>query len=432
VIRMQTPSGGFSYWIGGDEPNLWGTAYATHMLLDAQKVGYAVPQQNIDDAVAFLDQSVGMGQSLKDRYHSYSPGGLAYMHYVLARAGKGRKAEALKLVQQLGRGRGGAEQEQVYLLKAALYLAGDRRFEADLKRPDVSPLTTERKNNWSFFSDLRYRGFMLTIYADLFGAPKDAAGKQLAQLVANGLAAKSRAYHYTTQELVWGVTGLGKIVKEGSKEVTGTLSLAGKAITPDSKQGGDWIWTVGRASERGAVSLKTQSGSQMYMMMNVEGVRENAVWEYGTYGLSVTRQFKDAKGKVVDFSRHALGDLIYVEIKVSNLSRSSVQNVALVDRIPAGWEIENPRLGRGDRPSWVDERRLWRLDHMNLRDDRLEAFGELQGGKTVTVVYAVRAVTAGTYTLPPVKVEAMYDPEKWSRSPGREVRISGPWAGSYL
>ena len=37
IFSMETPSGGFSYWPGGTEPVEWGTAYATHMLLDAKK-----------------------------------------------------------------------------------------------------------------------------------------------------------------------------------------------------------------------------------------------------------------------------------------------------------------------------------------------------------------------------------------------------------
>ena len=37
VLSMQTPSGGFGYWPGATEPLEWATAYATHMLLDAQE-----------------------------------------------------------------------------------------------------------------------------------------------------------------------------------------------------------------------------------------------------------------------------------------------------------------------------------------------------------------------------------------------------------
>ena len=48
-------------------------------------------------------------------------------------------------------------------------------------------------------------------------------------------------------------------------------------------------------------------------------------------------------------------------------------------------------------------------------------------GETGTVVYAVRAVTAGRFTIPPVEAEAMYDPRIWAREGMGKVRIAGPW-----
>ena len=64
---------------------------------------------------------------------------------------------------------------------------------------------------------------------------------------------------------------------------------------------------------------------------------------------------------------------------------------------------------------------------MNLRDDRLEVFGELRSGETRAVVYEVRAVTAGSFTVPDVRAEAMYDPELWARETGQVLDIQGPW-----
>ena len=432
LMRMQTPSGGFSYWIGGDTPNLWGTAYATHMLLDAQKAGYSIPEENLANAVAFIEKRVSMGDDQNTDRHSYTPSGDAYMHYVLARAGKGRKAQAAKALERIKSTTSGSEKERVYMLKAALYLAGDRRFEKDLKNPDVSALVKERKNDWSFYSDLRRRGFMLSVYADLFGKPTDGNGARLVRLVADGLAAQRRSRYYTTQELVWGVTGLGKVVLEGSKKVSGTLMVNGSKRAADDALGTDRIWTVARASERESLTLSTPKGTRLFMVVNSEGVKEGATWEYGANSLMVGRTYRDMDGRVIDFNKHALGDMVYVEISVKNMTRSAIQNVALVDRIPAGWEIENPRLKSGTRPDWVDSDELWAAQHMNLRDDRLEMFGELAPGRSVRVVYAVRAVTAGTFTIPPVEVEAMYDPERWGRSAGREVTIHGPWQDFYL
>jgi hypothetical protein len=70
---------------------------------------------------------------------------------------------------------------------------------------------------------------------------------------------------------------------------------------------------------------------------------------------------------------------------------------------------------------------LWQADHMDLRDDRLEVFGHLDNGEERGVVYAVRAVTAGSFQLPSAEAEAMYDPRHWARVPGGTVEVSGPW-----
>ena len=98
-----------------------------------------------------------------------------------------------------------------------------------------------------------------------------------------------------------------------------------------------------------------------------------------------------------------------------------------MDRIPAGWEIENPRLGRDATAGWLDADDLWQPDHMDLRDDRIELFGHLPRGASRKVVYAARAVTAGRFTIPPVEAEAMYDPRIWAREGMEKVTVYGPW-----
>ena len=60
--------------------------------------------------------------------------------------------------------------------------------------------------------------------------------------------------------------------------------------------------------------------------------------------------------------------------------------------------------------------------------DRVEVFGSVAPGQTVSFVYAVRAVTAGSFTVPPVEAEAMYDPRFWARESGSTALVEGPWA----
>ena len=82
--------------------------------------------------------------------------------------------------------------------------------------------------------------------------------------------------------------------------------------------------------------------------------------------------------------------MVYSRVTLKNNTNETIDNVALVERFPAGWEIENPNLGRGNIPPGLSAN-LWRKEHRNLRDDRVEAFGKLYAGKEVTLVVALRA-----------------------------------------
>lgn len=433
LFSMQTPSGGFAYWPGGIRPAFWGTANATHMLLDARDLGYPVSAQRLGDALDWMERQISnYYEAGQDEW--YGRGAEAYMHIVLAREGRGRKARIENRLAVLSKSTKRWEQERAFMLKAALYLAGDHRWEQDLRQPDVTPISDRRRNGWSFWSDRRTRGFMLSTYVDLFG--RDEGARPLADLVARALQGPSP--RYTTQELVWGITGLGKFIESGTASFDPPelrLALDGgsaRRITPKTtgEETSDRVWEVARASEYAEVELRVPSKDEgkLFLILASEGVRENPDWKTGGEGLRLSRRWLDALGQPIDLSANIdLGQLIYVELSLSNTSPERVANLALVDRVPAGWEIENPRLGRGGGTEWIDTDRQWQADHMNVRDDRLEVFGHLQSGESRQIIYAVRAVTAGDFAIPPVEMEAMYDPRLWAREDGRRVTVRGPW-----
>lgn len=435
VLSMQTPSGGFSYWPGSTAPNAWGTAYATHMLLDAQKLNYPVPQNRLNDALKYLQQTLNSGAVSTYSYHSQRSTE-AYMHYVLALAKRGQKAQMLKLVKETGKSSDGEEAEQRYLLQAGLYLSGDHRYERELKNPDISAISRTRRNSWSFYSDRRRRGFILSVFNDLFG--NDSAGEPLAQVVANALRGQ-RSNYYTTQELSWGITGLGKRVGSKAPDFSPPiLRINGKprksVQTERQSKGSERTWEIYRASEYGSIKLDAskKGSSKLYLLVNSEGVRTDEEPPTGGTGLTVSRRVLATDGAPVALTGegHNLGDLLVVEVTITNDTSERIQNIALVDRLPAGWEVENPRLGRSRVIEWIDKSSLWEVDYMNVRDDRVEYFGALERDDSRRVVYMVRAVTAGQFMLPAVAAEAMYDPTVWARQPGRRIRIKAPWSGS--
>jgi len=77
-----------------------------------------------------------------------------------------------------------------------------------------------------------------------------------------------------------------------------------------------------------------------------------------TYHLTdpmVRRRFLDKNGAPADYSLFKQGDLVVAEITVKAVNES-LDNVAVIDMLPAGFEIENPRLQSRKRISWIGDK----------------------------------------------------------------------------
>lgn len=127
--------------------------------------------------------------------------------------------------------------------------------------------------------------------------------------------------------------------------------------------------------------------------------------------------------------------------------------VLLVDRLPSGLEIDNPRLVEGGDITSLDWLKgTLKPQHTEFRDDRFVAAFDLsakpasassgdgdgeadepESGPVATksstkasaaVAYIVRAVTPGTFLHPAATIEDMYRPERYARSPSGTLAIT--------
>ncbi|QDG51059.1 hypothetical protein FIV42_10030 [Persicimonas caeni] len=428
LLSMQTSQGGFGYWPGARRPDVWGTTIATHTLLDAKKAGYDIPQERLDDALEWLRNQVD------NKNYRWANG---YTQYVLALTGRANKGTIRRAIDRYEAKTRGWKSEQLYLLKAALYLAGDRRYEDDLKSPRLDADSGERTSWRSYYSDLRRKGFQLNVFVDLFG--HDAAGEPLMKAVARGLSEHGYG-RYNTQEVTWGVTGLGKWSKTGSNGIKrAVLKADGKKVPAAVNNSHGVSWSLARAADFGSLEIDVQSKGrktdgrkkgELYLVISSEGVRRKPTVSYGGKGLEVSREFLGTDGQALDKSAHRLGDLAYVRLTVKNTSGRSQQNIALVDRVPAGWEIQNPRHNKNHRAlRALYSKRTWSRDYMDVRDSKIAIFGNLSRYEEAQVVYPVRATLAGEFTVPSVHAESMYDADVWARKKRESITVKGPWSG---
>ena len=463
ILSMQTPQGGFAYWPGGDDPAYWASAYATDFLLDAKAARFEVPEARLNQVLDWMERETARtSERLRDGYRD---DGTAYMLYVLAKADRGQQGRVRAALdrweedrrrleadiasdsrrQSRRAWRRGESDENRLLLEAALFLSGDQRFEQKLREPVLDSLPESRSYGWSFYSARRHRALALAVAADLFG--RDGLGgpgeplDALAQLVAEGLRGQSR--RYTTQELVWGLVGLSRYsASDGpAAQSAGSppeLWIDGRRWDPVAADGAadeqaplSWTWDVPRASERDDIELRLPAREgRLFLQTTSLGVRSGSDQpQPGASGIALRRLFRRADGTLFDPASEsvALGEVVLVALELQNLTGEQITNLAVVDRVAAGFDIENPRFARtGDATlgDWVERDAIWELDHLEVRDDRVELFGSIQPSQKRLFIYQVRATSIGATTAPMPTAEAMYNPEVWARASQTAVTVS--------
>jgi alpha-2-macroglobulin len=430
LFSMQTGQGGFSYWPGQSENTYWGTAYVTHTMLEGIEAGYPIDRDRVDMALDFMEDALTHNPDRIDKKYGYSVAtSEPYMQYVLARAGRGRPKRVKNLLQLKNPKWGDIEDENRYLLKAALYISGDRTYEKDLKNPPVA-INKKRHTGWTFWSSLRTRGMILNVMEDLFPGSGDAEG--LAMTIADNLKQGTSRY-YTTQELSWCVSGLGKRSGSGATSWDEpTLTMAGAVLDPLPKTGDttrETVWMKSGLSAVDMINLKVDNikGGSLFAFVKVEGMKPGVGYDTSAEGLEITRSYFDQGGNSMNLENLKLGDLVFVVLTLENKTGMEVKNIAMVDRLAAGFDVQNPRLNGGYSFPGVDFKDAWNLDYLNIRDDRVEMFGALKPTQKVVAVYAVRAVVGGKYSLPPATAEAMYDPRIHAEIADGKVTIKDPW-----
>jgi len=123
-------------------------------------------------------------------------------------------------------------------------------------------------------------------------------------------------------------------------------------------------------------------------------------------GLTVGRWYMTSQGTPYVEKSYKQTESYVVDLSIA--CNRELRNVVLVDLLPAGFEIENPRLDTSTLPGKISEKGVT-ASYIDVRDDRLVvAFDQLEAG-THHFFYVVRAVTPGMYQQPSVAAECMYD-----------------------
>ena len=407
VTAMQVHDGSFSYWPGGGHSNDWTTVYATHFLLEAKKAGYAVPEATLKAALNAI-ATISRSKRTQDYYYHHTQRVVVkriadkssvYGLYVLALGGVPEKS-----VMNFYRSEKSLlTTDTQFLLAGAFALSGDRRTFNELLPPQFITEDPRRTTGDNFDSPIRANALILNILLET-----DLNNAAIARYMDYLSGVYQRSYWYSTQDAAFTMLAFGKAARMASStKASGTVRVGDKE---HPYKGGNQKIDLNPFGKK--VTITVQGDGRVYYSLVVEGIRTDGKVRAEDKNLQIRREFYNRAGEPANLASMRQNDLVVVKLTV-NSSVDLLENVAISDLLPAGFEIENPRLTETTNYAFIKNASM--PEYMDIRDDRINLYTSFRGGRRQQVFYyLVRAVTQGTFQYAPVVAEAMYNADYYS------------------
>jgi len=436
VFEMQDASGAFGVW-GPYSTDLWLTGYVTDFLTRAKEQGFAVNPQGFNQALDRLQNFIAYAED-------FQKGGedRAYALYVLARNGRAPIGD-LRYYADTRINRFSTPLAKAQL-GAALAMMGDKvRAETAfasaldaLSLPEATGLGGYRAD---YGSDLRDSAALVTLASETRVSNVEAP--KLINVIAKAYTGRS---YTSTQEQAWLLLAANALAEEGKdlKLIVNGAPVVGAVTRAMPAQG----------LLASPLTVANEGTTPVDAVVSVIGSALTAEPPVSK-GFTIERSYYTLDGKQVDLKSAAGGndevkqnERLVAVVKVE--AKEPGGRVLLVDRLPAGFEIDNPHIvDSGDVKALPWLTTSVQPEHSEFRDDRFVAAFNFSGpnvepasdeaestpdgqAKTrwpavsATVAYLVRAVTPGTFVHPAATVEDMYRPEHYARTATGKLTVT--------
>jgi uncharacterized protein YfaS (alpha-2-macroglobulin family) len=188
-----------------------------------------------------------------------------------------------------------------------------------------------------------------------------------------------------------------------------------------------------------ALEFEGERGMPLYYAVSESGFDSEPPKTEVRDGLEIVRSYLDDDGKPL--AEIPLGAEVTVSIRARATGRDFIDNVAIVDLLPGGFEavLQNPaakdRAESEEDPDdgeseenfarWQDRLKTggnWTADYVDVREDRVLLYGTLSKDMA-EYRYRAKATATGIFNAPPVYAEAMYIPTLRAHSGAGTVRV---------
>jgi uncharacterized protein YfaS (alpha-2-macroglobulin family) len=397
LLQFQVSTGGFAYWPGQSMADDWGTSYAGHFLIEAEKKGYAVPQSMKKN---WLSHQRKMAKEWRPNAYQ-NDFAQAYRLYTMVIAGSPDVASMNRLRETKSLSEAGK-------LRLALCYAliGQKNMANSLFA--TAHLTNENDQYFYYGSEDRNRAMVLET---LLFLGRNSEALNTATKLAKNLSSDVWMSTQTTAYSLMAIANFGKYM--GGKEIE--VSYVEGGVTKALKS--NKMILEQSLTSSGVISLKNKKENLVFARIISSGILPVGEEIEEEKGLQVTVAYFDNQDKLFNISEIKQGTTFKCKITVLNPGRETVENIALSSIVPSGWEIINTRYSDAYVPTENQ------ADYIDIRDDRTLLYFSLKNGESRTFAISLNASYLGRYYLPGLQCEAMYDHNFFVHKKGQWIAV---------
>jgi uncharacterized protein YfaS (alpha-2-macroglobulin family) len=379
-----------------------------HFLVEAEAKGYMIPADMLKRWKRYQRKKA---QEWRVNQEAHSSELIqAYRLYSLALASDAELGAMNRLREQQG-----LQSTAGWMLAAAYVKAGQPEAGKKIIEKLSTTVKPYQEMAYSFGSDLRDKAIILETLVML--NEKTKAFEVLKDISS---ALSNSSYWMSTQSVAWCLKAVGSfagVEKRGSLSFTYTYN--GKDVEAKTDLPIAQVQLPVDGVKSTALKVVSQSQGTLFVRIIAEGTPARGNEEETENSLKVDVAYADTDGAPVDPAKLEQGQEFVATVTVTNPGlRGQYKNMALNHIFPSGWEINNLRLDeaedrlKGDAPTYQD-----------IRDDRVYTYFDIAAGQRKTFKVLLTASYAGSYYLPSVTCEAMYDHSIYARKKGQVVEV---------
>lgn len=411
LYARQAANGGFVYWPGNTSADEWVTSYAGMFLTLAQEKGYAVNSNVLGrwkrfQRAAAQNWKASGGDSQWLSWQSDLQ--QAFRLYTLALAGA-PEAGAMNRMKEMQ----GLSQQARWRLAAAYALNGKMKAANELvyqARTTVAPYPSD---NFVYGSSDRDEAMILET---LVLMEKEGEALSQAKTVSRNLKQETR---FSTQSTAFSLMAMGRLAGRLSGTLDFNWTLNGRQQPAVKSARPVYEIAINPSPATGMVSIRNNGKGAINANLITRTQLVNDTLPALSNNLRLNMRYLAMDGKPIDIGHVNQGTDFTAVVTVANISGTSdYTNLALTHFIPSGWEIYNERM---ITPNQTDTAAPY--TYQDIRDDRVLTYFDLQQGQSKTFTVRLQATYGGSFVLPAIQCEAMYDPGVVVRTKGGRTQV---------